>query len=195
MDILIHNSLCTSWLFLPVTCREVEWLIQRMESFTTFGMDFPEKLSANTSLQQWACLTLWLTEQQQAGWFPSAGHLCSVLQSTDVAPTILQGWPPLPTQTGVWSSKRPRCAEIQSKEENVLAREAISQGLPSLSASHAQTAVGSILFPSVPLVGVPFPGCDLSLTVDPVYSLSFRMSGSASLLRGPSSFDWQAISF
>lgn len=167
MDILIHNSLCTSWLFLPVTCREVEWLIQRMESFRTFSMDFPEKLSANTSLQQWACLTLWLTEQQQADWFLSAGHLCSVLQFTDVTPTILQGWPPLPTQTGVWSSKRPRCAEMQSKGQGVLALEAVSQGLPSLSASHAPTAASSILFPSVPLIRVPFPGCDPSLTGAP----------------------------
>lgn len=32
MDILIHNSLCTSQLFLPGKGEAVEWLIQRVEA-------------------------------------------------------------------------------------------------------------------------------------------------------------------
>lgn len=32
MDILIHNSLCTSQLFLPGEGEAVEWLIQRVEA-------------------------------------------------------------------------------------------------------------------------------------------------------------------
>lgn len=32
MDILSHDSLCISRLFLPDKCREVEWLIQRIET-------------------------------------------------------------------------------------------------------------------------------------------------------------------
>ena len=60
-----------------------------MESFRTFGTDFPEELSANRSLQQWACLTLRLmpSNSQADFHFLGTGALPTVYSRVSYSPT------------------------------------------------------------------------------------------------------------
>ena len=103
-----------------------------MESFRTFGTDFPEELSTNRSLQQWACLTLRLmpSNSQADFHFLGTGALPTVYSRVSYSPTNnlarLAFFPPRKQER---SSKRPSWAELQSKERGVLEWQVLSLGL------------------------------------------------------------------
>lgn len=183
IGILIHNSLCMSWLFLPDKFREVEWLIQRIETvlellvqvFQKRYVLIPRSSSGLHDCDLWIVMVMLIS----IFWVPA---LCpAVYRCLCYSPSNSWSWLVIfsPHKWRHWSSKRPSGLELQSKEQGILGLEVLSLGLHCLSAwlfptlrlqpapySGEGWSALSLCFLGY-LVWIPFPECFLSRTGAP----------------------------